>query len=107
MLNIMLEDLIAPPLVNEYIESPTSLQAGDKVRLVSGVEGLLVDYQKEYPEENEYWLAMAKIVSSPYQNYFSVLHVADERSAYPIGTVIIEIAPNEDIEVHSSILEKI
>lgn len=104
MITAMLEELISPVQSEAHNDL---IQAGDKVRLVSGVSNLLTEYQKEYPAENEHWLKMARIVNEVGRNYFSVLHVADERSAYPIGTIVIEIAPNEDIEVHSSILEKI
>lgn len=104
MLTVMLEELTSPAQSEPHNEQ---IQAGDRVRLVAGVESLLTEYAKEHPADNEKWLKMAGIVNGLRRNHFSVLHVADERSAYPIGTVIIEIAPNEDIEVHSSILMKI
>lgn len=104
MLKSMLEDLID---VKKEGFTETDIEAGDRVRFVEGVERLIKDYSKDFPEQEEHWTKMANIINSHRRNYFSVLHVAGLGSAYPIGTVIIEIAPNEDIEVHSSVLVKI
>lgn len=100
MLETMLEDLLSPP--KEGIE--TLIQLGEKVTIIENVSDLIKDYAKENPEGNEKWLTLASVLETEEKPSFSVLHVAGKGSAYTRGTVIIEIAANEDIEVRGDIL---
>lgn len=103
VLTLMLEDLIAVPQKEVFT---SDIQAGDRVKLVDGFETLLCDYYATVPNGNLAWTKMVQVLQSRRKAYFSVLHVADHLSAYPIGTVIIEIDANEDLEVNGEILEK-
>lgn len=85
------------------------LEAGNRVRFHPSIEEAIVEYYKENmnnTNSNEKWLKIGKRLSQKdkQNKWFSLLHIADERSAYPIGTAIIEIDVNEDIEIRGDIL---
>ena len=101
MLETMLEELLSPPK-EEIVH--TIINLGEKVTIVENVADLIKEYSKDNPLGNEKWLKIATILETEENPSFSVLHVAGKGSAYPIGTVIIEIGVNEDIEVRGDIL---
>lgn len=102
-------------ILQKYLSIPTEeisvkgLRSGDRVRL----NPILVDCLKTYYIENRYnknanpkWLKMGKILlNEKDKTWFSLLHIADEKSAYPKGTAIIEIGVNQDIEIRADALD--
>jgi len=102
-------------ILNKYLNIPTEeinvkgLECGKRVKL----NPILVDCLKNYyiknrynPNANPKWLKMGKILlNEKDKDWFSLLHFADENSAYPKGTAIIEIGVNEDIEIRADALD--
>lgn len=86
-----------------------SFQVGEKVRFFPSVEKMLIDYYIENNGTNEAissWLTLGSRILNG-DSLFQVLHVAREGSVYPLGTVVIELDVNLDIEVTSQSLEPV
>lgn len=104
MLKIVIEDSIKPCKEGVLAEP---FEHGDRVTFKESIVKTITEYAELYPEGDEVILKLEKVLNKDRRKYFSVLHFANEKSSYPYGTVVIEIAPNEDVEVRGDILEKV
>lgn len=104
MLKILIEESIKP-CSEGVLSQPFKL--GERVTFKENVIENIKEYARLYSEGDETILKLHKVLVFDKKKFFSVLHFANEKSAYPYGTVVIEIAPNEDIEVRGDILESI
>lgn len=104
MLKVIIEDSIKPCPEGVLAEP---FKHGDRVTFKEAIVNSISEYAELYPEGDVVILKLNKVLNKDRRKYFSVLHFANEKSAYSYGTVVIEIAPNEDVEVRGDILEKV